>query len=74
MQLMIPVRRRNRWPTRIRLRIPKKPGAGGLFISKKEALLGLLLLTLSVLALREIVSSAAPDARETPVSVSAYRV
>jgi hypothetical protein len=74
MQLMISARTRNRRPGRLRLRIPKKPGADGLFISRKEALFGLLLLTLSVLALQQIVASATPAARqETPVSLSAYR-
>ncbi len=73
MQLSNPALRPGRWPKRLRLRIRRNPHTG-LFISKKEALFGLLLLTLSMLALQQIVASTTPAAHETPVSISAYRV
>jgi hypothetical protein len=73
MQLLIPARRNNRQPKYFRLRFEKSPHADGVFISKKELLVGVLLLTLSILALQWIVSSAMPTARETPVAASSYR-
>lgn len=73
MQILIPARRKNRWPGHLTLRFRRNPRTG-VFISKKEALLGVLLLTLSVLALHWILSgSATASDREAPVSVSAYR-
>jgi len=74
MLLLVPARRKNRWPGHLRLRFRKNPRTHGVFISRKEALFGVILLTLSVLALHWIVSSTAPAAdHETPVAASAYR-
>ena len=72
MQLLIPARRNNGRPRYFRLRFQKNPRTNGVFISRKELLVGVLLLTFSVLALHWIVSSAAPPERETPVAASAY--
>jgi hypothetical protein len=73
MQLFIPARRRTRG-RQLRFRFRKNPETNGLFISKREALLGVLLLTLSVLALHWILSgSAMSPEHEDPVSATAYR-
>jgi hypothetical protein len=72
-QLLIPIGRKNRRRRYLRLRFQKNPQTGT-FISKEEALIGVILLTLSVLALHWIISGAAPVAeRETPVAASTYK-
>jgi hypothetical protein len=73
MQLLIPIGRGNRRRRYLRLRFRRNLHTGA-FISRKEALIGVILLTLSVLALHWIISSATPVAdRETPVAASTYR-
>ncbi len=72
MQVSVSTRRRNRrhGSVRIRLRLDSQ----GHFVSWKETLLGVALLTVSILALQYIVSQSAPPAElEAPASAFAYR-
>ena len=72
MQLRISTRRRTRRQGYVRLRLHRDPE--GNFVSWKETLLGVVLLTLSFLALHWVVNQAAPATEtETPASASAYR-
>lgn len=73
-QVLVPARRRIRRQQCLKIRIWRKPRPENAFISRKEVLLGVLLLVLSVLALHWITLDAAPpEGPETPVSASAYR-
>ena len=73
-QVLVPTRRRLRRQHCLKIRIWRKPRQKGVFISRKEVLLGVLLLVLSVLALNWITAGAAPANKpDLPVSASAYR-
>jgi hypothetical protein len=72
MQVSISTRRRNRRHGCVRIRLRKdRPGH---FVSWKETLLGVVLLTASLLALQYIASESATVTEiEAPASASAYR-
>ena len=74
MRVLVRVHTGIRLPERYRIRVQRTSRAKGLFISQSETLLGVILLTLSMLVLHWILVQSPPSTDgEAPVSASARR-